>query len=300
MTMKANMTISAVADKTGLTTHTIRAWERRYKVLQPNRTDTNRRLYSNEDVDKLLLLKAGVDRGHLISQLTLLSEKYLKKLAGPMAQERSYYAPNSPLVSKCIEAIELMDARSLEEIMIRSAATLGLHSFIFDLVVPVIRVIDEGWSKGSIRIRQEHLASATLRAVLDSYRSTLSAQPNAPKLIVSTPQGQLHELGALMAAILASGAGWSTHYLGPNLPAEEIAQAAKETNAQAIALSIVYPFDDATTSHELCEIRDILPSIPILVGGRASANYAAVLRRIKATRFNDLREFPSALQKVRV
>jgi methylmalonyl-CoA mutase cobalamin-binding subunit len=119
-----------------------------------------------------------------------------------------------------------------------------------------------------------------------------------PLLIVTTPPGQLHEFGALMAAATAVENGWEVVYLGPNLPAEEIAAAARQRGADAVALSIIYPSGDPRLRREMHRLRQFLgPDIPILVGGRAAAAYRETLSEIRAVHLADLDALHEQLER---
>jgi methylmalonyl-CoA mutase cobalamin-binding subunit len=108
-------------------------------------------------------------------------------------------------------------------------------------------------------------------------------------MVVSTPAGQWHELGALVATATAAAQGWRVTYLGPNLPADDIAAAATQTGAKIVALSIVYPGDDPNVGHELRKLRRFLgANVALLVGGRAAGNYQRVIEEVGAIRVNDI------------
>ena len=105
----------------------------------------------------------------------------------------------------------------------------------------------------------------------------------APVLIVTTPVGHRHEFGALIVTIRAAAAGWRAVYLGPNLPADEIAASALDRSARAVALSLVYPGDEPRVALELKRLRKLLgPDVALLAGGRAANDYKAVLNEIGA------------------
>ena len=119
-------------------------------------------------------------------------------------------------------------------------------------------------------------------------------------MVATTPQGQLHELGAVMAAALAAEQGWRVVYLGPSLPAAEIAGIASQNHARAVALSIVYPDDDPNVERELHDLRRFLPkNVAVLVGGRAAEHYRAAIEAIGAILIKDLAQLQIELAKVR-
>ena len=122
----------------------------------------------------------------------------------------------------------------------------------------------------------------------------------APVLVVATLSGQLHEIGALLAAAAAANLGWHVNYLGASLPAAEIAGAARQSQARAVALSLVYPEDDSRLEGELTRLRELLPAdVPLLVGGRAVPAYGPALKRIAAHQINDLKELGRTLDALR-
>ncbi len=292
--------IKVVAALSGLSPHTIRAWEKRYAVLTPNRTDTNRRLYEEADIQRLILLKGAVGAGHAISQVANLPDADLEKLQRPRpVTEPMPLGPDSA-VQECIAAMERLDATTLEFALTRSTAALGVDRFIDHVVMPFIAHLDRGWENRGIRIAQEHLASATLRTHLERVRQSIAAPALAPSLLVTTPVNQVHELGALIVAILAAVSGWQVTYLGPNLPAREIAAAAAQTGARAVALSIVFPLDDLDLPIELKELRKKLdPAIQILIGGRGARHYKSAIKQIGGTTIADLPALRAALNQIR-
>lgn len=291
--MSVRFTIRAVAAKTGLSAHTIRAWERRYGVLAPDRTETNRRLYGQEDIEKLSLLKHAVDAGHSISQVAnLTSDELISLDAGQEpapAFDRQTDAGTSSYLTACEQAMDCLDGDSLEDVLVRGAAVLGVSGLLEEVILPFLSLIDRRWMEGSLRIAHEHLASAVLCSYLDRVRLSMSARPNAPRLLVTTPAGQVHEIGAQIVAIVAAMQGWHVTYLGPNLPAEEISAAQRLSRADALALSIVYPASDPKLPGELRLLRQSIGNtVPILIGGRAASSYSDVVEEIRASRVDSL------------
>jgi methylmalonyl-CoA mutase cobalamin-binding subunit len=121
----------------------------------------------------------------------------------------------------------------------------------------------------------------------------------APSLVVTTPSEQLHEIGALSAAVTAASEGWNVTYLGPNLPAEEIAGAVKYNNSKVVILSLIYPENDPVVTEELRKLRRYLPNTPIITGGRARESYLPVLEEIGAIVVDDLYQVRTTLQDLR-
>ncbi len=275
--------IRAVADKTGLSAHTIRAWERRYGVITPDRTDSNRRMYNEVAIDRLILLRDAVALGHSIGMIASLPTEDLRKLSMTAQLARTGASASTDFLDESMAAMQALDSEALAGSLVRATAVLGVDQFLHDVVMPLLEELSRGWEAGTIGIAQEHLATAVLRTQLDRIRISLQAPAYAPRLLVTTPQGQTHELGAMLVSITAAREGWHVTYLGPNLPSGEIVAAAQLIGAQAVALSLVYPLADPLVVTELRALRAGLGAdLPIIVGGRAADSYAEVLAEIGA------------------
>lgn len=299
--------IRAVALRTGLSQHVIRIWERRYGAVKPQRTQTNRRTYGEADVQRLLLLRQATQRGHGISHIAGLPLEKLRKLAlAAHAPGKKSLPPattssdGSALVDEAVHAVKLLDAAGLEAILNRAALALGQQGFLQQVIVPLVQRIGDEWQVGKLRAAHEHAATAVIRSFLGNFSRPYLMTSNAPRLLVTTPSGQLHELGAVLVAATANNQGWQVTYLGPSLPADEIANAAVQSKVRAVALSIVYPEDDAHLPQELKRLRQLLPpEIALLVGGRAAQAYQPVLTEVGAIISQSLEDVSAALERTR-
>lgn len=306
--------IGVVARRTGLKPDLIRAWERRYGAVEPGRTQTRRRFYSDADIERLLLLRRAVATGRGISQVANLSNEDLEALISEEPAARSSYPVTpgpavlppagtdsaEPYLTLCLSAAQRLDIRDLEQQLDRASVALSRHNLLEKLLVPLMQRIGDLWQRGELRPIHEHMASAVVRSFLGSMRAAYHSTANSPQLIVTTPARQFHELGALIAAATAASEGWQVTYLGADLPAEEIAAAAVQKGAKAVALSIVYPPDDGLLADEIRRLRRLLPrTTELIVGGRAAASYAAALDEAGARRVESLKELREELDLLR-
>lgn len=293
--MSVLLPIRAVADRTGLSAHTIRAWERRYGVLTPQRTQANQRLYSDEDVARLTLLRKAVEAGHNISQIAQLRESELERFAVSFRSE-SPVGFDGEYLDECLRAMLNLDAEALDVALSRASMLLGVEELLSRVIVPLMAELDKGWRENRIRIAHEHLVSSVVRMHLDRIRSSLSNPTSASRIVVTTPSGQVHEIGALIVCVIAARAGWNVHYAGPNLPAEEIALSAAQFEANAVALSIVFPRSDPELETELRMLRSLVgPHIRIIVGGQGASDYSSALDELGAEVITDLDALSSFL-----
>jgi methylmalonyl-CoA mutase cobalamin-binding domain/chain len=296
--------IKFAALKSGLTPHVIRVWEKRYDAVSPNRTDTNRRLYSDAEIERLTLLRAATHAGHSIGNIARLPVEKLREIVGearPAPAVGSTKLTPVTAVNEAVAAIEQLNSFELEEQLGRAAVAFGQHGLLQKVISPLAQKIGELWQEGAITAAHEHFASAVIRNFLIRNSKPYAVNGQAPTLIVGTPAGQLHELGAVMVAAAANDMGWRVVYLGTSLPAVEIAGTAIQHKARAVALSIVFPGDDPNLPHELESLRKHLPEeIKIIVGGRAAEAYAETLKKIDAVRAQELKTFYRTLEAMRV
>ena len=305
-------TVRAVAEITGLSPHVLRVWERRYQAVTPRRSDSNRRLYAESEVRRLELLATLTKRGHGISQIAKLPLNDLSRMAGGLKESewskgqqsselsKPGMSPEAQMLEDCWGLVVELDPRGLRVLLEAATLEMGANVLAMRVIAPLISRIGEGWESGAISIAEEHAASAVLKEFLLQGNRPFAESANAPCLVVTTPAGQLHELGAVLVTSMARRAGWSGAYMGPSLPAEEIARAAVRGEATAVAISIVYPADDSRLPDELRNLRRFLPDeISILTGGRAVDAYRSVLDEIGAELPQDMDQFLACLARLR-
>lgn len=317
--------INAVVRRTGLSVHVIRVWEKRYGAVLPERSATRRRLYSEEQVERLGLLRQLTLSGQSIGYVARLSTTRLRALAAASVSSQTSFpasglasaeaaplaqvsvsipvpppADSSVLLDKGMVAVKALDSRALDQVLVEAEVSFGALGMLQRVAAPLAQALGSLWRDGLITAAHEHFASSVLRTFLSQTARRLVPEPDAPVLLVATPAGQLHELGALLVAAYAANLGWRVAYLGANLPAAEIAGAARQSCARALALSLVYPEDDSHLAAELSRLRELLPAeFPFLVGGRASDAYQAVLQGLGALRIADLTQLGLTLDALR-
>ena len=306
--MENKYSIKAVSTITGINEHTIRAWEKRYNAISPERTDSNRRMYSETEVEKLNLLNKAVMVGHNISSVANLSVSELNSLLKnkkinsikPQNSFKDDSFDSEQILVNCIEAIKSFDGKTLESLLLKASMKMSQPHLMENLIVPLIYQVGDLWQDGIIRIANEHLASAVIRTFLMNIIEQNSPAQYAPIIISTTPRGQEHELGALIVGVIASSVGWKVIYLGPNLPVEEIAAVADSLKAKVVSLSIVYPIDDVQLNKDLRNLKKMLSSeVSIIAGGRAVNGYTNILHEIQATVIQDSKGLSTELESLR-
>jgi MerR family transcriptional regulator, light-induced transcriptional regulator len=303
--LEVQHSIKFAAQKSGLTPHVIRIWEKRHDAVSPERTDTNRRRYTDAEIERLSLLRAATHAGHSIGNIARLPVEKLRELVGeisapPAAVAKSAKNP-AAFVAEALTAIEQSNPTELQEVLSRAAVAFGPHGLLEKVVSPLAHQIGELWREGTITAAHEHFASPVIRDFLLRNSKPYAMNGSAPTLVVGTPAGQLHELGAVMVAAAANDMGWRVIYLGTSLPALELAGAAIQHKARAVALSIVFPGDDPNLPQELESLRKHLPAdIDLIVGGRAAVSYATTFEKIQALQTRGIKELYRILEQMRM
>lgn len=290
MTGPVGFSIGYVSLQTGLSTHVIRAWERRYGAVSPQRSAGGRRLFSPSDIDRLSLLKELVDAGHAISQIGGLDGPVLMRMK--RAAETNSAASRPPpdtlsaphedagaMIEAGLAAVASLDAQALSRCLRRAAVQFSHRQLLEDVIRPLAERIGRQWSVGRLRIVHGHLAWTVIHGCLVGLLDRLCDDASRrPCLMLTTPAGQHCVMGALAVAITAQDHGWNVVFLGPNLPAEEIVAARSIIDPQLVALSITCRLDDAFMRDELHRLGRMTDGdFPLVVGGRASRHYADLI-----------------------
>ena len=316
--MQKGSSIRVAAAQTGLTAHVIRAWQKRYHLLDPARSKGGHRLYSAADVQRLTLVAQATRLGHSISSVAQVPDAELRHMLAAaaaaqtppvpqQAQDPSVSAPSSAqakaddLKAEIMAALERIDTRAIDEILERGDIALGWQGLLQQVIAPTAVAIGDGWRAGTLMATHEHLFTATVRKFLGSFYLQHSRTENAPRIVIATPQGQVHELGAMLVAATAENVGWDATYLGPNLPITDIIGAAVRRQAKVIALSIIYPLDDPALHYRLKQMKRLLPAgLHLMVGGSGAYAYQETLQSIGAATPDSLMGVAAHLDQLRL
>lgn len=313
---KGKHPIRVVALRTGLSPSVLRAWERRYGLVTPSRSEGGQRLYSDADLERLSLLNRATQGGRAISQVAPLEISELEALVSEdeaaarievsSRRRQRDGGLRGPLlvdheaVAEAMRAVESLDSDRLE-VLLRRAAVEGRATGVIErLFVPLLRQIGDRWQEGTLRPRHEHLATSVLRRVIEWLADAVRPAERIGRIVIGTPVGELHEIGAMLAAVASASEAWEVTFLGSNVPVDDIVGAAHEVEASAVGLSIVNPADAGRLGRFVVQVRQQLPESTTLILGGASAGILGVaLDRPGVVRVGDLTQFRSVLSSLR-
>lgn len=278
---------------TGISAHTLRIWERRYRFINPSRTESNIRYYSDKELVKLLNIAVLIRNGHKISKIDAMTEAKMNELITDILSNicETIEDEISALTLSMLE----MDEDKFNKVFQLKVMRKGLQVAITQLIYPFLHQIGILWGTSKIIPAQEHFISNLIRQKIISAIDALpSPSVNAPGICLFLLDGEDHEIGLLLASYLARDLGWKVFYLGQNVPVENIGDAAKISNSAAL-LSMFVIFSPERTEKLIESIQE-QTDVPFLVSG-TSANFEKLSNRENLFHIKSPDELVTYLQK---
>lgn len=266
--MASSLNIAALARRTGVPADTLRKWEQRYGVLQPDRTAGGQRRYTELDVQRVEWLRERIAEGYRIGEAAaLLGGVEVEAGRTPGELRRAIY-----------DAAANAHVDSLRALLDQAFAVYPLEQALSRVVEPILQRIGEGWASGELSVAQEHLVSAAVRARLEYLLADARGDVRGVAVLACVP-GERHELGLLMLGALLRADGWQVAYLGADAPLEDALDFAEQLSASLLCLS-------ATMREHLAQLSRLeLPDgLTLVLGGSATSERAA--RRVGARHVN--------------
>jgi DNA-binding transcriptional MerR regulator/methylmalonyl-CoA mutase cobalamin-binding subunit len=258
--------IRTVAALTGINPITLRAWERRYGLIEPQRTASGRRMYTQSDIDTLQRALALVQRGVAIGR----ARDALRGAAPAAAASRSG-TPWAQQRARMLQAIERFDERALDEVYDELLALHPIERVTRDALLPLLIELGQRWGQRIGGVAEEHFLSVYLRNKLGARFHHRSANTGGPKLIVACLPGEHHEVGAFLFALSAHERGYQLVLLGADMPLAELAYAARRTQARALVLSGTGAAIADTAGAQMAQLV-VAAQVPVFVGGPVSVH----------------------------
>ncbi|MBK5187471.1 MAG: cobalamin-dependent protein [Gemmatimonadaceae bacterium] len=297
--------IAVVAERTGLTQDVLRVWERRYDAVTPTRSDGGLRLYSDHDIERLSLLRSAARAGRGIGQIAQLSTNALEVLVAEdeAAREKRGRAVNitpdaSDVVGVSLALARLLDASALDDALRRAAMVMGMPVFLETVAAPLLRKVGDEWHAGRLSPAHEHLVTSSLHDIVVAMMRAFPSRKGSPSVLVATAAGERHVIGASLVGAAAALEGWNVVYLGANLPASDIAEAAKSAGVRVVAVSIIYVENPKLVLAEMRMLRERLPAeIALVAGGAGAVSIARQLEGMNVKLESSVPGFLGALRR---
>jgi MerR family transcriptional regulator, light-induced transcriptional regulator len=220
----------------GIKAHTIRIWEKRHKIIDPSRTATNIRFYSDDDLKKIINVSLLNNHGYKISRIADMTLDEMNKKVLELSESHDDVSVHiDQLVISMIDMEEEAFEKTLNTLILR----YGFERAITEIVYPFLEKIGLLWQTQHITPAHEHFMSNLIRQKLIVAIDGLPIpQKTAPRILLFLPEGEMHELGLLFYHYLTRNAGWRTYYLGQNVPYSDLVSVYNVHKPQVLLTSI--------------------------------------------------------------
>jgi MerR family transcriptional regulator, light-induced transcriptional regulator len=289
--------IKAVSQATGVSIETLRAWERRYRVVEPRRDPNGRRSYDPADIIRLRKLREATERGHPISKLAKFTDEQLAKMLAEAPNGGAPENASRTFVTKILKSAEDYQPDVCEQAMSMALALLPLRQVIEEVLTPALAEVGNRWHNGAFNITQERIVSNAARKQVNAVLDTYNRITSGPAVVFATIGEERHELGILMCALLTAAHGIKCIYLGTELPPDDLATFASRVGASTLVLSFVLIDSQDSSRRHLETLMRTLPSnIAVWIGGTMAGEASAGLRDNRLILLQDIRAYERALE----
>ena len=266
----AHFSISDLEQLSGIKAHTIRMWEQRYDLLRPERTATNIRLYSEDDLRRLLNVTTLCGRGQRISQVARLTDLELNAAVLACCDDDHDYHLQ---VNVLLAAMLGFDEIGINQLFNDATARLGFENMMLRIAYPLLQRIGLMWLAGAVNPAQEHLLTHLLRQKMLAATDILPGVPTtAPRWVLFLPEGELHELALLFMNYALRARGQHTLYLGQNLPIAELAAVCETYQPDAVVAVL-------TLKPERGRVAEFAQEVSALCQGKLLVLYGPLARQ---------------------
>lgn len=264
----AHYTIKDLEYLSGIKAHTIRIWEKRYQLLDPERSDTNIRFYSNEDVRRILNVALLVKSGYKISNVALFDDSRLQTEV--LRLSKNLLDPDKNIDQLLIHTVNL-DSLGFDQLLNNIIQENGFSKTIENVIFPFFNRIGVFWQAGSIFVAHEHFVSNLIRNHLVIETAKFNNQLSERSMLFFLPEGEMHELGLLYAHYLAAENGFKSIYLGQGVPFVDLSNLLINTPFDFICTTFTNAIEKAELEQYLANLSVVFRKNKILVAGRQIA-----------------------------
>lgn len=263
--------LSDLESITGIKSDTIRMWEHRYRITIPERTSTNRKWYSGEDLRRLINISILNKSGIKISEIASLPNKALEEKAAAIA--RSSPAPET-IIGQLISAMINYDEDGVNEILLRSVLSSSFDETFTGLVFPFLNRVGILWHTGAIKIGHEHFISNLFRRRLIFAFENLTPiySPKSKKILMFLPENEYHEMGLIYYAFIARKLGNRVLYLGQSTPMKAVIEASWSWKPEIIITGAISGLSVKDNDSFIGELSESFPGIKILLAGSLASS----------------------------
>jgi DNA-binding transcriptional MerR regulator/methylmalonyl-CoA mutase cobalamin-binding subunit len=232
----AQLRIGELSRRSGVSPELLRAWERRYGLLRPQRSAGGLRLYSSSDLERVRAMQRHMTDGLAAREAAALAGQ-VTEAAAPPRSAAAVLDPNRAR-SQLGDALESFDESRAQGVFDELLSVATVDALLSDVVMPYLHDLGDRWERGELSVAQEHFAANVLRGRLLGLARGWG-RGAGPRALLACPEGERHDLGLIAFGLALRERGWRIDYLGPDTPVESIEEAARRTGPSVVVLSSV-------------------------------------------------------------
>ena len=279
---KSLLTIGELSKLTGITTFTLRMWEKRYGAPESQRLPSGHRRYPREEVPRLRAISKALESGYRASKVVCATLEELHKLLGvqlpltaqgPVPEREESLSAAQVKIEQWLEAVHRFDENTLTQGFFQEWGKCGPLDFILNYAVPFVYQVGKGWETGELTVSQEHFASERLEHFLSTLWRRMNERKEGPVVLLTTLPGDPHRLGIQMCSAVTAVTEARVIYLGPDTPTDDILSAVKKSQADVLCISVSPTMDPQEVEKHLLSInQNLAKKVDLVVGGTGAPN----------------------------
>ena len=258
--------IGEFARRVGVTPELLRAWERRYRLLEPIRTEGGFRLYTDEDAERVERMKLALGEGFSAAEAARRALTEVRPTEGLLENARQ----------RLVMAAHEYDEAAVHAVLDEALAGFALETVLGELILPALRDIGDEWERGELEIGQEHFASQVVRGRLLGL-ARLWGRGGGPLAILACAPGETHDIGLIAFGLMLRSHGWRVLFLGADTPLFTLRRAVETTDPRLV---VVASMDSALLEAQTNELRRLARSAPLVVAGAGASEELSTRLRI--------------------
>lgn len=276
-------TIKDLENLSGIKAHTIRIWEQRYSFIHPNRSDTNIRYYTNDELRMILNIALLNKYGFKISHIDKMSQPEIHERILSLSQT---HAQQERIINDLIKYMVDIDLNHFESTLDNYILPKGIEKTVMHIIFPFLERVGILWSTNHINPAQEHFISNIIRQkLIVGIESTSSYHKGNKTLLLFLPEGEFHELGLLFVHFLLKSRGFQVLYLGANVPIKDVLFVANLKSPDFLYTHLICVTPNFNLDKYLNRITTLIPDTPLIVSGRlAKLNKAKDTKHVQFKR----------------
>ncbi len=270
--MSESLRIGEFSRRVGVSAELLRAWERRYGLLQPVRSTGGFRLYTAEDAERVARMRQGIGRGLSAAQ----AAEAAQAAGGAIERDAAPDGLAEGSAARLLEAIDTYDESRVQAALDEALEALGLETTIGSVVMPALAEVGVGWQRDALAISREHFASNLIRARLLSL-ARLWGRGTGPLALLACPEGERHDISLIAFGLIMRSRGWRIIFLGAETPLRTIERAAVATQPD---LTVLACFDPSVLESQKAAVRRLARQGRLLLGGPGATEQLCAQLRV--------------------